>query len=248
MQSSVVPLLGAVLAKLPTKRAGFRRALSSFEVRAAAAVWFWLPSLGGASASLSQSPLLLSFAYQLLAKNATDRCRNASLSGREALLCRGNPGVWEGLWGLTCPHDSSNKTSVLNKLQRSAEDAVSSHLLISSTDTDGLILKVRPPMASQPPLLRPFCLATRGGCAAPVQPKSSRQQVGFPKSTPNFQTMPFCFPGFRAPRLLHPSLQMSRRVEGDLWGSVSLTQRGTDRSALPCPCPLLSAREWGAVC
>uniref|UniRef100_A0A452QTV9 ABC transporter domain-containing protein n=1 Tax=Ursus americanus TaxID=9643 RepID=A0A452QTV9_URSAM len=101
----------------------FVQALSSFEVRAAAAVWFWLPSLGGASASLSQSPLLLSFAFQLLAKNATDRCRNASLSGREALLCRGNPGVWEGLWGLTCPHDSSNKTSVLNKLQRSAEDA-----------------------------------------------------------------------------------------------------------------------------
>ncbi|XP_034521222.1 ATP-binding cassette sub-family A member 13 isoform X2 [Ailuropoda melanoleuca] len=60
---------------------------------------------------------------QLLAKNATDRCRNASLSGREAFLCHGNPGIWEGLWGLTCPHDSSNKTGILNKLQRSAEDA-----------------------------------------------------------------------------------------------------------------------------
>lgn len=193
---------------VPTKRASFRRALS-FEIRAAAVVWLWLPSPWGASASLSQSPLLLSFAFQLLAKNATDRCRNASLSGREAFLCHGNPGIWEGLWGLTCPHDSSNKTGILNKLQRSAEDAVRSHLPISSTDTDGLILKVRPPMASQPPLLRLFCLATEGGCAAPVQPKSSRQLVGFPKSTPNFQTTPLCFPAFWTPRPLHPSLQMS---------------------------------------
>ena len=73
-------------------------------------------------------------------KDTTDRCLNASLSGREAFLC---PGVWEGLGGLTCPQDSFNKSSILNKLLRSAEDAVSSHGLILSMDTNGLILLKR---------------------------------------------------------------------------------------------------------
>ncbi|XP_077916041.1 ATP-binding cassette sub-family A member 13 [Halichoerus grypus] len=59
---------------------------------------------------------------QLLVKNATDWPLNVSLPGREALLCCGSPGAWEGFRGLTCPHDS-NKTSILNKLLRSAEDA-----------------------------------------------------------------------------------------------------------------------------
>uniref|UniRef100_A0A673SY29 ATP binding cassette subfamily A member 13 n=1 Tax=Suricata suricatta TaxID=37032 RepID=A0A673SY29_SURSU len=57
---------------------------------------------------------------QLLMKDTTDRCLNASFSGREAFLC---PGIWEDLGGLTCPQDSSNKTSILNKLLRSAKDA-----------------------------------------------------------------------------------------------------------------------------
>lgn len=233
---------------MPAKRASFRRALSYFEIRTAAEVWLWLPGPWGASASLSKSPLLLSFTFQLLVKNATDWPLNVSLPGREALLCCGNPGAWEGFRGLTCPHDS-NKTSILNKLLRSAEDAVSGHLLISSARTNGLILKVRPHTRSLPPLLRPSCLATLGGCAAPIQPKSPRQQAGFPfKSTPNFQTVPLCFPGFWAPCPLHPWLQTSRRVEEYLWASVSLEPRGAGGPALPCPCPLLSTRERGAVC
>ncbi|KAF0873265.1 ABCAD protein, partial [Crocuta crocuta] len=57
---------------------------------------------------------------QFLMKDTTDKCLNTSLSGREAFLC---PGVWEDLGELMCPQDSSNKTSILNKLLRSAEDA-----------------------------------------------------------------------------------------------------------------------------
>ncbi|XP_045350209.1 ATP-binding cassette sub-family A member 13 [Leopardus geoffroyi] len=71
---------------------------------------------------------------QLLMKDTADRCLNASLSGREAFLC---PGVWEGLGGLTCPQDSFNKSSVLNKLLRSAEDAdrLLRELIAGLTDT-----------------------------------------------------------------------------------------------------------------
>uniref|UniRef100_A0A667GF24 ABC transporter domain-containing protein n=1 Tax=Lynx canadensis TaxID=61383 RepID=A0A667GF24_LYNCA len=80
--------------------------------------------------SPSLSPLPLFFTFQLLMKDTADRCLNSSLSGREAFLC---PGVWEGLGGLTCPQDSFNKSSVLNKLLRSAEDAVSK-LIAGLTD------------------------------------------------------------------------------------------------------------------
>ncbi|XP_045876226.1 ATP-binding cassette sub-family A member 13 [Meles meles] len=59
---------------------------------------------------------------QVLVKKATDRCLNASLSGKEVLPCRGNLGTWERLRALACPHDST-KSSVFNELLRSAEDA-----------------------------------------------------------------------------------------------------------------------------
>uniref|UniRef100_M3Z391 ATP binding cassette subfamily A member 13 n=1 Tax=Mustela putorius furo TaxID=9669 RepID=M3Z391_MUSPF len=59
---------------------------------------------------------------QVLVKKAMDRCLNASLSGKEALRCGGNPGAWERLRALSCPHDST-KSSVFNELLQSAEDA-----------------------------------------------------------------------------------------------------------------------------
>ncbi|XP_032730825.1 ATP-binding cassette sub-family A member 13 [Lontra canadensis] len=59
---------------------------------------------------------------QVLVKKAMDRCLNASLSGKEALRCRGNPGAWERLWALACPHDTT-KSSVFNELLQSAEDS-----------------------------------------------------------------------------------------------------------------------------
>uniref|UniRef100_A0A8C7BTF0 ABC transporter domain-containing protein n=1 Tax=Neovison vison TaxID=452646 RepID=A0A8C7BTF0_NEOVI len=74
-----------------------------------------------AQASLSH-PLLLPFVFQVLVKKAMDRCLNASLSGKEALRCGGNPGAWEHLRALSCPHDST-KSSVFNELLQSAEDA-----------------------------------------------------------------------------------------------------------------------------
>lgn len=124
-------------------------------------------ALGGrAQASLSH-PLLLPFVFQVLVKKAMDRCLNASLSGKEALRCGGNPGAWEHLRALSCPHDST-KSSVFNELLQSAEDAVSSRLLISSADSSGLILQVRHPSPRHgnpatpaPSLLRPHSEAAR---------------------------------------------------------------------------------------
>lgn len=113
-------------------------------------------TLGGQAQASRSHPLLLPFVVQVLVKKAMDRCLNASLSGKEALRCGGNPGAWERLRALSCPHDST-KSSVFNELLQSAEDAVSSRLLISSADASGLILQVRhpppPAMEIQPPLL-----------------------------------------------------------------------------------------------